>query len=205
MAQRSAVNTTKKKVNQTDKNPIETLNSTGSPSLGRQDSKTSSPNIFDQFFGNYDTGEYGYEEYGLPRPEKKAPKKQRQEFSVFSYQHYYEKETVKKQIKELTEQIKKEIELLQMADSALMAEIKDIQKMTVDSLPENPGIYHVRFMEILIGILKTIRAKVGESKTWLQAMMTKKKKRGSLFATLSKKKGTQYSLSTEINTARSVQ
>ncbi|MFN3393664.1 MAG: DUF5660 family protein, partial [Candidatus Thermochlorobacter sp.] len=34
------------------------------------------------------------------------------------------------------------------------------------------------FLEVVLNILRALRAKVGESKTWLQAMMSKKKKRG---------------------------
>lgn len=137
--------------------------------------------------------------------EKRQKPKTRQEFSLFSYNNYYEKEVVKKQIKELTEQIKKEIELLKKADSSLISEVHDIEKLTVDSLPEKPGIYHIRFLEIVLRLLQSLREKVGESRTWLSAMVSKRKKRGSLFASLSKKKGTQYSMSQEISNARSVQ
>ena len=137
--------------------------------------------------------------------EKKQKPSLRQEFSLFSYNNYYENEVVKKQIKELTEQIKKEIELLKKADSSLISEIQDIEKLTIDSLPEKPGIYHIRFLEIILRVLQSLREKVGESRTWLSALVSKKKKRGSLFATLSKKKGTQYSMSQELSNARSVQ
>jgi len=137
--------------------------------------------------------------------EKKQKPAQRQEFSLFNYNNYYEKEVVRKQIKELTEQIKKEIELLKKADSSLIAEVQDIEKLTIDSLPEKPGVYHIRFLEIVLRVLQTLREKVGESRTWLSALVFKKKKRGSLFAALSKKKGTQYSMSQELSNARSVQ
>ncbi len=137
--------------------------------------------------------------------EKKQKPTQRQEFSLFSYNNYFEKEVVKKQIKELTEQIKKEIKLLKKADSSLISEVQDIEKLTIDSLPEKPGIYHIRFLEIVLRVLQTLREKVGESRTWLAALVSKKKKRGSLFASLSKKKGTQYSMSQELTNARSVQ
>jgi hypothetical protein len=72
-------------------------------------------------------------------------------------------------------------------------------------LPEKPGIYHVRFLEIIVNVLRALRAKINESSTWMQALTSKKKKRGSLFAVRAKKKGTQYSLSQELSSARSVQ
>lgn len=175
-------------------NPLETIRDIGS-------------GVFDQFFGSYDT-DY---DTTLENPgaswgkETKPPQKHKQEFKLFNYSEYYEKELVKKQIKELSEQIRKEIELLKKADASLLAEVRDVEKISLESLPEKPGIYHIRFLELVLSILRALRAKIGESKTWMQALISKKKKRGSLFMALSKKKGTQYSLSQELTNARSVQ
>jgi len=162
---------------------------------------------FDQFFGSYDTDydnslENPVESWGK---EAKQPTKHKQEFKLFNYTEYYEKELVKRQIKELTELIKKEIELIKKADASLLNEVRDVETISINTLPEKPGIYHIRFLEIVLSILRTLRAKIGESKTWMQALISKKKKRGSLFMALSKKKGTQYSLSQELSNARSVQ
>lgn len=177
-----------------NQNPIETLKSS---------QKTSG--LLDQFFGNQSNeSNLGNELNWLGEKKKHAPK-QRQEFSIFNYQHYYEKEVVKKEIRQLTEMVKKELEMIKKADTALLNEVKDIQNMTLESLPDKPGIYHIRFFEIILSILKTLRAKIGESRTWLSAMVSKKKKRGSLFAARSKKAGTQYSMSQELSNARSVQ
>lgn len=163
-------------------------------------SGSSSPRVdLGQFFGNYETN-YRQEK----RQEEKRDSislKAKQEVRLFNYQE----ELVKKQIKELTELIKKEIELIKKANVTLLAEVSDISKITVESLPEKPGIYHVRFLELVLKILQALRAKVSESKTWLQALISRKKKRGSLFLFRSKKHGTQYSLSQELQTARSVQ
>lgn len=137
------------------------------------------------------------------RNKKNQPKKL--EFNLFNYQKYYETELIKKQIKELTEVIKQEIELIKKNSRELMSEIKDISNLTLNQPYEKPGIYHVRFLEIILNFLRQIKAKVGESKTWLQVFLSKKKKRGSLFAVRSKKLGTQYSLSQELQASRSVQ
>ncbi|MBI2641697.1 hypothetical protein HYW87_03840 [Candidatus Roizmanbacteria bacterium] len=161
--------------------------------------------IFDQFFGNYDQDyDRPSENLGWEKKKKKQPQPRR-EFSLFNYQEYYEKEIVKKEIRQLIDQIRKEIEFIKKSDAALLNEVKDVQKITLESLPDKPGIYHIRFLEIVLGILRTLREKIGESRTWLQAMVTKRKKRGSLFLAFSKKKGTQYSLSQELQSARSVQ
>lgn len=187
-------------------NTVETLKDLGN-SIAKNtvsDLKNIGLGAFDQFFGNF--SEYPQDEEILARQkEQKTSVGQKREFSIFNYQNYYEREIVKKQIKELTEQIKKEISLIKKADTALAADLKDIEKLTIDSLPEKPGIYHIRFLEIILRILTSLREKIGESRTWLSAMVTRRKKRGSLFMVLSKKKGTQYSLSQELSTARSIQ
>jgi len=162
---------------------------------------SSSVDEFDQFFSDYENFP---EEMGVSSPEKKAPKK-RQEFSIFNYQNYYEKEIVRRQIKELSAQIHKEIEMLKKTDASLQKDVREVEKIVLEEVPDKPGIYHVRFLEIILGMLRHMRENMGESKTWLQAMISRKKKRGSLFAALSKKKGTQYSLSNELQTARGVQ
>ncbi len=187
------------------KNPLESLRDLGTNTA----KKTADAfgkiggGMLDQFFGESNSDEETEPNFPSQNESKKSQKKQ--EAKVFNYQEYYENTLVKRQITELTEQIKKEIEAIKKADASLIQDVKDIEKLTVDQLPEKPGIYHIRFLEIVLSILKVLRAKVGESKTWLQALMSRKKKRGSLFASRSKKQGTQYSLSQELQSSRSVQ
>lgn len=135
--------------------------------------------------------------------EKKPQKKQL--VNLFNYQQYYEKELIKRQIKELTELIKKEIEEIKQTNKTLLTEVKDVANLAINEQGEKPGIYHVRFFELVLNLLRQLRVKISESKTWLEALLTKKKKRGSLFALRSKKLGTQYSLSQELHSSRSVQ
>jgi len=172
------------------KNPLETLQNLDGSNL-------------DQFFDNFDSED---DEFGnFAKVSEKKTKKDQKKFKIFDYQQYSETTLIKKQISELTELIKKEINLLKKDNSSLLSEVGDIESLTINSLPEKPGIYHVRFLEIVLNMIRHIRAKVGESKTWMEAMVTKKKKRGSLFAARSKNKGTQYSLSQELQSARSIQ
>ncbi|MCL4375024.1 DUF5660 domain-containing protein [Patescibacteria group bacterium] len=195
---------------QSKKNPVETLKDFGG-SVAKNTAtafKDLGMGIFDQMLGNYEDDtdrDLQLEEESAHRNEKKPHLPQRKEFTLFNYQEYYESRVVKRKIKELTELIHKEIALLKKADRSLLNDVRDIENLAINSLPENPGIYHVRFLEIVLSILQNLRAKVGESRTWLKALVSKKKKRGSLFAAISKKKGTQYSMSQELSTARSIQ
>lgn len=158
--------------------------------------------IFDQLFGGAESGEYQKGEAGSYSREHQAPSVKKREFSVFNFNQYREKEVVTREIKNLTEEIKSTVVALKQETSEL---VKDAEKLSIETVSENPGIYHERFLQFILSLLRNLRAKVGESRTWMQALMSKKKKRGSLFAARSKSKGTQYSLSQELQNARSVQ
>lgn len=205
----SSQNSKSKTVHTQKDNPLESIRDFGSSMVKNTSNefKKIGSGVFDQFFGSYDTDYDDSVEnpMGAWGKETKQPAKQKQEFKLFNYTEYYEKELVKRQIKELTGEIKKEIELIKKADASLLNEVRNVEAISINALPEKPGIYHIRFLEIVLSILRTLRAKIGESKTWLQALVSKKKKRGSLFMVRSKKQGTQYSLSQELSNARSVQ
>lgn len=136
---------------------------------------------------------------------KELKKRIQKEANLFNYQNHHENVVVREQVKQLIEQIRQEVLYIKKADKSLLNEVKDIEKFTLETVSEKSGIYHVKFLEIVLRILRSVRMKVGESRTWLQAMMSKKKKRGSLFASRSKKQGTAYSMSQELSNARSVQ
>lgn len=191
-------------------NTIETLKNLGSSvAQNTVDSfKDMGTGMIDQLFGGYDSNDENTET--SPRSQDKLsqnadkPSLQR-ERNLFNYQTHHENTVVTEQIKRLVEQIKQEIEFIKKADKALLNEVSDIQKISMESVSEKPGVYHIRFLEIVLRTLRLLRAKIGESKTWMQALISKKKKRGSLFASRSKKSGTQYSLSQELSSSRSVQ
>jgi len=109
------------------------------------------------------------------------------------------------EIQQLVEQIRQEVKTIKAHSEGLNAEVEQIEKVTHQSLPDKIGVYHVRYLEIILSFLQGLKAKVGEARTWLSAMQSKKTKRGSAFAVQSKKKGTQFSQSQELSTARNVQ
>ncbi len=130
---------------------------------------------------------------------------ERKNITIFSFTEYRENVLVKRRIEELIKEIRKEVEQFRQTTSAISTEIEEIAKATLSPLPEKVGVYHIRFLEFLLSLIRNLRAKTADSKTWLEALITRKKKRGSLFAALAKKKGTQYSLSEELKLTRSTQ
>lgn len=198
MVTRSTMN--KKPKNQQQKSTLEVLDELKSSTAKNISSefKKISGGVLDELIGGREYPERYPQEQEQPKPQKK-------EVKLFNYTEYRENEIVTVQIKELIKQIKQEIEALKSKEEAFLSEVKDIEKITIETMPEKVGIYHVGFLELVLSILRTLREKISDSGTWLAAMMSKKKKRGSLFAVRSKKLGTQYSLSQELQTARSVQ
>jgi len=197
-------NSVKKKQSYSNHNTLETLSDFGKDTL--QNSANAfgdiGSGIFDQLFGGYDDEEVDNERYQPKKETKKSPRIDKKEFVNL---YNFSKDQEVRMIKELIAQIKEEIKYIKRADKALLNEVRDIENITMQEMPENPGVYHIKFLEVVLGILRSLRAKVGESGTWMQALMSKKKKRGSAFAVRSKKQGTQYSLSQELSNSRSVQ
>ncbi|MCX7956098.1 MAG: DUF5660 domain-containing protein, partial [Patescibacteria group bacterium] len=162
------------------KNPLEAIRDVGSNTIKGTAKAIADigSGIVDQFVGGYKS-EINQEDEKLTSEQiiKEAKKQVQKEKRVFSYQEYYETTLIKRQIKELTEMIKKEIELIKKSNATLLSQVKDVEALAVNEISEKPGIYHVRFLEIVLNLLKALRAKVGESSSWLQAMITRKKKR----------------------------
>jgi len=193
-------------------NPIEVIKDVSS-SIGANtvDSlRNLGSGMLDQLLGinNASESETAEKEVQQMEAQKEAKKVVKKEANLFNYQSHHENVIVRDQIdqiKKLIEQIRQEVQYIKKTDASLMDEVRDIEKFTLETLSEKPGIYHVKFLEIVLRILQSVRMKVGESRTWMSALMSKKKKRGSLFASRSKKQGTAYSMSQELSSSRSVQ
>lgn len=190
-------------------NPLESLREISS-GMGKSTIdalQTMGSGMIDQLLGVTETSPKNPEEEQAQQLERAAKEKKslKKEANLFNYQSHHENVIVRDQIRTLLEQIKQEVQYIKKADASLMNDVRDIEKFTMDTLSEKPGIYHVKFLEIVLQILRSVRAKVGESSTWMQALMSKKKKRGSLFAARSKKQGTAYSMSQELSNSRSIQ
>lgn len=110
----------------------------------------------------------------------------------------------RKRIDEIHAMLRKEIEKYEKAQHTMNENLEKIKKMLLlEQQQAKKGIYHITHAEVLVMMFRSFLADINESNTWLEALISKKKKRGSLFAVQSKKKGTQYSMSQELSIARS--
>lgn len=126
------------------------------------------------------------------------------EFTLFSRVSHIESYDNPKKVTELMGQITETVKAIKARSQEVNQQVIEIEKQVLQTPPEKGSKYHVYFLEVLLNLLKGIYARVGETKTWLNALISRKQKRGSIFASRSKSKGTQYSLSQELQSARSV-
>lgn len=143
-----------------------------------------------------------------PSFEKKDPFQRpaiRVERTIFDYKRYAETERRPTEIKQLIEVIRQEMKSVKMAGEALSSEMNEIDKLTLENISASPDVYHVRFLEVILSLLRTLKMKINESRTWLNAAKGRSGKRGGAFASRSKSKGTAYSMSQELSNARSIQ
>ncbi len=110
----------------------------------------------------------------------------------------------RKHIDEIHAMLRKEIEKYEKAQHTMNENLEKIKKMLLlEQQQAKKGIYHVTHAEVLVMMFQSFLANINESNTWLEALISRKSKRGSLFATRTKSKGTQYSMSQELSIARS--
>lgn len=73
---------------------------------------------------------------------------------------------------------------------------REIKTAAVQAVVE-PGIYHLNFLERLLELIKLIRKKIQESKTWLAEWNAYCKKKRNYYWVQVKKSGTKFMLSSE--------
>lgn len=157
--------------------------------------------IGNSILGRFPTDSNGVGEqraYPPLSPEFMPPLKKKQrspEIALFTYREREDNLKTRDQIKHLMNEISRQIILIQKEQKAVLNEAA---KITVEQLPEKPGIYHIRFLEWVLKTLQDLRKKVSESSEWFN-MVRGKRKNG--FWGMAKKHGTQFSMSGERSTA----
>lgn len=177
-------------------NPQESLRNIGGGDAFAQDISTYQKTFERNLASQQENDQSGERKYA--NPEFKIA------FDKTSFHETHEKQYEIRQLQATIAEIQREVKEIRAYSQGLTDEVLKIEQAAMQALPEKIGVYHVRYYELILQYLKGLKAKVGEAKTWLMAMQSKKAKRGSAFGQNSKKKGTQYSLSQELQTARSV-
>ncbi len=119
---------------------------------------------------------------------------QKQEKEVYNLQH----KAVQEQIHKLMQELSVEVKRLEAQTAELTA---DVKKITVESMPSNPSLYHLNFFDWVIGTLRDLRKRVSESRLWLNMWNQKKKQKG--YWAMFKKHGTSFAMSDERSAASS--
>lgn len=195
------------------KNPFESYtDSTSTGSFGSKLAKdafnglndTFGTGLLDSMFGTPKTPE---QKHSWEQEQKPSKPKIRIEKNIFNGNIYHESHRVPEQMKEMKtmiEQVKQEMQLVKKEASAFIDEVRDIDNIILNPGSEKASIYDIRFLQIVMSILRSMRKKINESRSWLGVARGRQNKRGS-FMSRRKEKGTAYSLSHELNPSRSVQ
>lgn len=133
-------------------------------------------------------------EFGAQNPfgkqEKKEPVRIRRQEVLFNRQE----QSIMQEMRMLLKEVKKELDAVKVQEASL---VSDITKLTLNDSNEKPGIYHLRFLEFIIKLLRSIRKKISEGRMWLDASYQKKKQKG--FRGKARKHGTSFSMSKEVS------
>jgi hypothetical protein len=93
------------------------------------------------------------------------------------------------------------IEIRKLSESS--AELKDqVEVITLESTADDPGIYHVNFLEKMLSFIHDLRLNVEDSLAWFGALRSKKAARQ--YGSMAKKHGTSFTLSNERQVATQV-
>jgi hypothetical protein len=86
------------------------------------------------------------------------------------------------------------IEIKQLSKSSKQLE-KQVDIIAIEQTNDNTGIYHVNFLEQMLGVIRDLRLSVEDSLAWFGALRSKKAARQ--YGTMAKKHGTSFTLSNE--------
>lgn len=128
----------------------------------------------------------------------------RTEATLFNFRERQEEREIE-ELKELIKMIEKEVKEIKRKSNQVLQNVADIENAVINTHEEEPTMYMFRILNAFLQVLRSVNLNLPSSSTWMEAMQTKKAKRGSLFAARSKKQGTSYSQSQELSNARSVQ
>ena len=157
--------------------------------------------MFEQLLNtSFEKKEYQQEQ---PQEEQNKPAI-RPEMTLFSFRERQEEKEIE-ELRQIIKLIEKEVKEIKRKSNQVLQNVHDIENTVINTHEEEPTMYMFRVLNAFLDVLRSINLNLPSSSTWMEAMQSKKAKRGSLFAARSKKSGTSYSQSQELSNARSVQ
>lgn len=200
------------------KNPVEALGdlSRSTASAGTSAAKDISADVVNQFFGLDQADDLSSEEYsqGHERAQKTqesvaALRDAHEKKPLFNYVQHTESVTNQQEIRQLTEylrsELKQSLKVLKRENAQFGEQVKEAEKIVMQDWGEDPTVYDLSFSELMVKLVRSLIQEVQHSRTWMEALTSRRKKRGSAFAARSKKMGTQYSMSQELQVTRQTQ
>lgn len=173
-----------------EKNPFEGLD------LGSLTDDSQAPFSLDS--DSFDTN--NFENFpGLSPFEKsnvKEPKRARKIEMIFNYKEYAEERQIVSELKELLKAVKKEVKTLEKKTTSLS---KEVVALTLKEQSTKPKIYDIRFLELVVRLLRNLIKTVTEGKMCLE--ISSERIKAKKFRGLAKKKGTSFSMSRELTQA----
>ena len=171
-----------------DENPEKLNESPKLPSSVRQLTDLINPvNLIDQIFSNPKS-----ENIALDSEKEKHRKISRTE-TIFSYSRTHSERELKEETAQILSELKIQVAALEKSEKALT---REISKVEVETLPPKSGIYYLRYFEWLMSIVRGLRLKIEEGRSWLAAFNQRKSKRKGYWK-MYKKHGTTFGLSHE--------
>lgn len=138
------------------------------------------------------------------QPKQEQQPTLRPEATLFSFRERQDEKEID-ELKQLIKMIEKEVKEIKRKSNQVLQDVHDIENTVINTHEEKPTLYIFRVLNAFLDVLRSINLNLPSSATWMEAMQSKKAKRGSLFAARAKKQGTSYSQSQELSNARSVQ
>lgn len=121
---------------------------------------------------------------------QKARRVERREFTIFAYTEYKERKEVEKEINKVREELYLAIKEMEK----LGKQVKEAQRAVFEDVVD-PGVYHLGFFERLKTILKVLRQNIQDSKSWLDMVFARKRRRK--YWHMAKKGGSMFTMSHE--------
>ncbi|MBP7967685.1 hypothetical protein KAZ66_05465 [Candidatus Woesebacteria bacterium] len=156
--------------------------------------------MFEQLLGS----SFEKQENQQEQPNQENNTMLRPEATLFSFRERQEEKEIE-ELKELIKMIEKEVKEIKRKSNQVLQNVQDIENSVINTHEKEPTMYIFRVLNTFLQLLRSVNLNLPSSSTWMEALQSKKAKRGSLFAARSKKQGTAYSQSQEISNARSVQ